>query len=88
MANHHGQVVVVTSAEMPRNNGEGFVLICCFCVAGLFAFLFHGKIDNQVQMFLVKAFAANYECVHVCQLQLVTRKLSALREVDEFPVFP
>lgn len=51
VVNHCGLVLVV-----PRNNSEGFVLMCCCCVAGLFAVLFNGKVDNQVQMFLLKLF--------------------------------
>lgn len=88
-ANLHGLVVVVTAVGVPKNKNEGPVkdqiLLCC---RPLFL-LSNGKVDDRVQMLFVKGVAAS--CVGVaasCQLQLVTRKLSALTEVDEFPDSP
>lgn len=56
-------VMVATSVQVPRANSEGFVgdlLLLCCCSLCL---LFNGKVDNQVQMLFVKAFAANCVCV-------------------------
>lgn len=65
VANHRCLVVVVTSAEVPGNNSQVFVsgllLLCCWSLCPLF----NGKVDNQVQMLFVKAFAANWH-MFVC----------------------